>query len=155
MKGSQTNCALGDLVLDAPPSRRVSGADRDDLSLLGLSLRDSDPNVVLTSRRENGNVVAGARWGMKGRRQRSRCSRCLALSFVRTVALRLRSIGGFLRPEGTTVTEPRAAALRRAPWECGANMRHRSSRRRRVQPACSETEMRGVPHRGVLHRGGA
>ena len=54
----------------------------------------------------------------------------------------------FLRPEGTTVTEPRVAALRRAPWECGWCMRHRSSRRRRVQPACSETEIRGVSRRG-------
>ena len=118
-------------------------------ALLGPSRCDFDPFVVLTSRRDNGNVVAGARWGMKGRRQRSRCSRCLAQGFVRSVALRLQSIGRFLRPEGTTVTEPRVAALRRAPWECGWCMRHRSSRRRRVQPACSETEIRGVPNRGV------
>jgi hypothetical protein len=49
-----------------------------------------------------------------------------------------------LRPEGTTVTKPRAAAFRRAPWVHGLHMVSRSSRRPFDKPACSDTEIRGT-----------
>jgi hypothetical protein len=59
-----------------------------------------------------------------------------------------------LRPEGTAVTQPRAAAFRRAPWVHVLHRTRRSSRRRCANPACSETEMRGTwPARAAGWRG--